>query len=120
MKLKDLIIKAAGFFSDDLTGEATMCRMLAELQEMQIAVADSQTFAFSIEVRLAESISAIFYVKSDEGESKFLKIVDSLLLATNEDEETRCLKFAKFRAIFEHFTQVELLNERIKNHGIAE
>ena len=120
MKLKDLIIKAAGFFSDDLTGEATMCRMLAELQEMQIVVADNQNFAFSIDVRLAESISATFYVMSDEGQNKFLKIVDSLILATNEDEETRCLKFAKFRAIFEHFTHVELLNERIKNHGIAE
>ena len=120
MKLKDLIKKAAGIFSEDISGVVTMREMLSELQEMQIDVADSQNFAFSIEVRLGASISATFYVMSDEGQSKFLKIVDSLLLATNEDEETRCLKFAKFRAIFEHFTQVELLNERIKNHGIAE
>jgi hypothetical protein len=120
MKLKDLINKAAGFFSEDLTGEATMCRMLAELHEMQADVAGSQNFAFSIEVRLGERITAVFYVMSDEGESKFLKIVDSIMLATDEDQETRCIKFAKFRAIFDHFTRVEQLNERMKNHGIAD
>ena len=68
---------------------------------------------------LARADGCMGVAAGDDGQ-RVLKIVDSLILATNEDEETRCLKFAKFRAIFEHFTQVELLNERMKNHGIAE
>lgn len=120
MKLQDLINKAAGFFTEGLTGQVIMSRMLAELQEMQADVAGNQNFAFSIEVRLGETINAVFYVMSDEGECKFLKIVDSIMLCMDDDQETRCIKFAKFRAIFDHFTHVEQLNDRMKNHGIAE